>query len=174
MGPLGSNLRASISACTMNSRPPNALARIESPIDVLTEDSTWQRLWLNLESQSWRSLAVIPAGDSSSIEVVHALATVAWHQPGTAVIVADFRTIGLPALTAARQELRRRIDTGERVLIGMNSLEINPTAATIARDADKVLVCVTLGRTLRAQVRNAVREIGVQRCLGSILLREGP
>lgn len=155
----------------MKSGASTALARVENRLDMVAEDLTWQRLWLNLESQSWRSLAVIPVGDASSIDLVHALAAVAWHQRGTSVIVADLRTIGLRTLAAAREELCRRVDGGDRVLIGLNSLEINPTSATIARDADKVVLSVFLGRTLRAHVRNAVRELGVQRCLGSVLIR---
>ncbi len=155
----------------MNSGPTQALAKVDGQLGKFAEDPIWQRLWLNLESQSWRSLAVMPVGDASSIDLVHALAAVAWHQRGTPVIVADLRSIGLPALAAARGELRRRVQNGERVLIGMNSLDTNPTSATIARDADKAVLCVILGRTMRSHVRNAVRELGVQRCLGSILIR---
>ena len=155
----------------MNSGQTHALAKVDGQLGKFAEDPLWQRLWLNLESQSWRSLAVMPVGDASSIDLVHALAAVAWQQRGTPVIVADLRSIGLPALASARGELRRRVQNGERVLIGMNSLDTNPTSATIAREADKALLCVILGQTMRSQVRNAVRELGAQRCLGSILIR---
>ena len=114
---------------------------------------------------------MIPAGDTSSIDLVHGLAAVAWHQRGSQVIVADLRTIALPALAAARMELRRRVEAGERVLIATQSLDRNPTSATLARDADKALLCVLMGKTSRAHVRNAVREIGQHRYIGSIAIR---
>ena len=155
----------------MSNGSTHALARIDAQLDKFANDPIWQRLWLNLESQSWRSLAVIPVGDATSIDVVHALAAVAWHQRGAPVIVADLRSIALPALAAARTELRRRIEHGERVLIGMNSLDVSPTSATLSRDADKAVLCVILGRTTRRHLRNAIRELGSQRCLGSILIR---
>ena len=155
----------------MSSSHSTALAKVEDRLTRFAADPTWQRLWLSLESQNWRSLAIVPAGETSSIDLVHALAAVAWHQRSTSVIVADLRTIGLPTLATAREELRRRVGGGDRVLIGMNSLEVNPTSATIARDADKAVLCVFLGRTSRAQLRDTVRELGIQRCLGSIVIR---
>ena len=147
-----------------------ALAKVERHLSTFAEDPVWQRLWLNLESLSWRSLAIIPAGKGTCIDLVHALAAVAWHQRSTRVIVADLRTLNLPALTAARNEIRRRVDGGERVLICMNSLDQNPTSATIAREADKVVICTYLGVTVRSEVKRLMVEVGAQRCLGSIVV----
>jgi hypothetical protein len=155
----------------MKSGPSTALVRTEHQLDVYAQDPSWQRLWLNLESESWRSLAIVPAGGLSSIELVHGLAAVAWHQRSSTVIVADLRTIGLSALATARGELRRRVDGGERVLIAMQSIDKSAITATIAREADKVLLCVHLGHTSRSQVKDAIRELGTQRSLGSILIR---
>lgn len=150
--------------------PPYALVKVERGLAFFAEDPAWQRFWLNLESLDWRSLAVVPAGDDSSIDLVHGLAAVAWQQRGASVIVADMRMVPLTALRAARDELRRRVEHGERVLIAMRSLAQSPTTSTIAREADKALVCVFAGQSSRAQVRSTIREIGIHRCLGSILI----
>jgi hypothetical protein len=155
----------------MTSSSPAALVRVERNLDVYANDPAWQRIWLNLESENWRSLAVVPTGDLSSARLVHGLAAVAWQQRGTCVIVADLRTVGVPALAAARAELRRRVDDGERILIATQSLEKSPTAVAIAREADKAVLCVALGKTPSAQVRSAIREIGAQQYLGVIVIR---
>jgi len=157
----------------MSNSLSTTLARPEQRLDVYAKDPSWQRLWLSLESASWRSLAVVPTGDTSSIDLVHGLAAVAWHQRSSPVVVADLRTIGLTALANARGELRRRIDSGTRILIAMQSLDKSAIAATLAREADKVLLCVHLEHTYVAQVKNAIRELGAPRFLGSIIIRTG-
>ena len=154
----------------MTQSPPAALAKVEQQIEIVAKNPAWQRLWLNLESERWQTLALIPTDNMSSLDLVHGLASVAWHQRGTRVIVADLRSIGLPSLAAARAELRRRVQSGERVLICMTSLEKNPTTATLARDADKSVLCVYRGQTLKAGVRDALRELSPQKCLGVILV----
>jgi hypothetical protein len=145
--------------------------RAELNLRSCADDPVWQRTWLNLEDENWRSLAVVPTGDRSSLDLVHGLASVAWQQRGTPLVVADLREIGLPALAAARTELRRRAENGERMLIAVSSFERNPTTAALVREADKVIICVYLGHTMRAHVREAIRELGPQRCLGTIILR---
>jgi len=135
------------------------------------EDPAWQRAWLNLEPENWRSLAIVPTGDLCALDVVHGLASVAWQQRGTPLVIADLRQIALQSLAAARAELRRRSAGGERIIIAVNSLETNPTTASLVREVDKAVLCVYLGHTSRSQVKNAIRELGAQRCLGSIVVR---
>ncbi len=147
-----------------------AITTVERRLDVYTQDPSWQRLWICLEPQNWRSLVLVPAGRDSSIDVVNGLAGVAWQQRGGRVIVADLRTISLPALGNARMALRKRIEDGDRILIAISALDVNPTSTAIAREADRAVVCVFAGRAERAQVRSIVRELGPQRCLGSILV----
>jgi hypothetical protein len=155
----------------MNSSPSNALARIEHKLELRSSDPQWQRVWLALESENWRTLAVLPTGGLSALDLVHGLASVAWQQRGNPVIVADLRTIKLAALAAARAELRRRAEGGQRILIAVRSLDESPTSATLARDADKAILCVHQGETLMAHVKKAVKELGAARYLGAILIR---
>jgi hypothetical protein len=57
-------------------------------------------------------------------------------------------------------------------LIATHSLEMNPTTASLLREADKILFCLHAGKTFRGQIRKAVRAVGAQRCLGAILVDE--
>ncbi len=136
------------------------------------KEPEWQRLWLSLEAETWNSVAIVPTGHLSSIELVHGLASVAWQQRGSRIIVADLQAIALPALSAARLELRRRVDAGDRVLIALQSLDSSPTAAAIARDADKVLLCVHVSATTTVSLREAIKQLGRQRLLGAITVRD--
>jgi hypothetical protein len=155
----------------MKSSPSTALARVELKLEVYAEDPSWQRVWLTLEPESWRSLAFIPTGNISALDLVHGLASVAWQQRGNPVIVADLRTITLAALPAVRTETRNRIDSGNRILMAVRSLDESPISATLARDADKAVLCVYPGQTMAAHVRHAIKELGLQRYLGAILIQ---
>jgi hypothetical protein len=132
----------------------------------------WQRIWLTLEAEHWKSLAVIPTGELECIELVHGLAAVAWQQRGARIIVADLRTIGLPTLAAAKAELRRHVDAGTRVMIATRSLDANPITAAIARDADRAVLCVHLGLASTSQISSAVRQLGRQRFLGAVMISQ--
>lgn len=139
---------------------------------LFAEDPAWQRVWLRIESEIWRSLAVIPAGESSSLVIVHGLAAVAWQQQGAKVVVADLRTVPLRVLSAVRGELRQRVNGGERILIAMRSLDRSPATATIAREADKAILCIDSGYTRKMRIREMVGELGRQHLLGTILVHQ--
>ena len=142
-----------------------------SVLKSYADDPEWQRTWLNLETEDWRSLAVVPTGEECSLELVHALASVAWQQTGASLIVADMRAVALRSLAAVKSELRRRTERGERMLVALRSLDKNPTTATLVRELDKAVICVYLEHSSRADVQKTVRELGPQRCLGSIVVR---
>ncbi len=148
-----------------------AIVRSRADTGRYAQDPTWQRTWVEIEALAWRSLAVIPTYVGSSIDTVHGLAEVAWQQRGHSVVVADIRTIALPVMSAIRDELRRRMSSGERILIASRSLRERPAAATIAREADGVILCVALGKATRRSVAEAIREIGKNRIVGTISLR---
>jgi hypothetical protein len=132
-------------------------------------DPAWQRAWLSLEAEDWRSLTVLPTGELSSLDLVHGLASVAWQQRGTPLVIADLREIRLASLAAAKAELRRHIVSGERVLIAVHSVDKNPTTEPLLKESDKTVLCIHKGLTKMSHVKNAVRVVGAQRCLGAIL-----
>jgi hypothetical protein len=154
-----------------NSTATSLSVKLDQRIVAYAEDPSWQRTWLSIEAEPWRSLAVIPTGDLSSLDLVHGLAAISWQQRGMPLVVANLQSIRLSALAATREELRRRMNAGDRILIAAESFDRNPTMATIAREADKAVVCVYLGHSSRTHVRNAIRELGEQRCLGTIIVK---
>lgn len=155
----------------MEQAPKNAIVQVQSDIGRYAQETAWLRTWLAIETIGWNTLAVIPTHEGSSLEAVHGLAAVAWEQRGPPVIVADIRTITLPVLSMVRDELRQRTSKGQRVLIASRSLRENPVAATIAREADAVVLCILLGRTKRQNIVEAIKEIGKDRIIGTISLR---
>lgn len=129
-------------------------------------------MWLSLQGATWRSLAVLSADPSiSSLDVVHGLAAVAWFQCGTSIVVADLRSAMLNVVSSVQEELRLRVQQGEQVLIALGTIDDNPATLPIVREADKVLLCVELGRTKSSQVRDAVQRVGKQRFLGTVLVQ---
>lgn len=152
----------------------NVPVQLDKRLAQYAHDPGWQRIWLNIEAAAWRSLVFLPAGDFQAIDLVHGFAAVGWQQRGTPLVVADLRSIGLATLAAARGEIRRRVDGGDRLLIAAAALDKNPTSATIARDADKSVLCVYAGKSARSQVKAALKELGAQRCLGAIMIRANP
>jgi hypothetical protein len=148
-----------------------AIVRVKTEISPYVQDPTWQRAWLEIEPIAWRSIAVIPVSEGSSLAAVHGLAEVAWQQRGHSVVVADIGSITLPMLSAIRDELRYRVARGERILIAARSVFESPATATIAREADGVVLCVELGKTKRKSVADTIKQIGKNRIIGTISLR---
>jgi hypothetical protein len=150
---------------------PEPITRAKSDVNPYAREPAWLRTWLAIEAMTWRSLALIPTYEGSSLDAVHGLAAVAWEQRGPSVIVADIRTISLSALASVREEIRKRTAKGERLLIASRSLGEDPIAATIAREADAVVLCIAMGKTKRKSVAEIIEEIGKDRILGTISLR---
>jgi hypothetical protein len=69
------------------------------------------------------------------------------------------------------QELQIQIDAGTRLVVALQSIFENPTAAPIAKHTDAVLVCIALGRTRLKEVEETIAAVGRERVLGSIVLR---
>lgn len=155
----------------MQESQTRAIVRANQHISRYSQDPSWQRTWLEIEAIGWRSIAVIPTDDGSSLDAVHALASIAWQQRSQAVVVADIRTIALPALSAVREELRRRTSNGERVLIATGSLSQSPAAATIAREADGIVICIVLGKSKRKSIDSIIKGFGKNKIIGTITLR---
>jgi hypothetical protein len=143
----------------------------ERRLTVCANDTHWQRVWLSVRDVPWRSLAVLSVDSAlSTLDVVHGLAAVAWFQCGTSVVVADLRSAVLNVVSSVQDELRQRMQNGEQVLMALGALDDSPASLAIARDADKVLLCVALGKTKTGRIRDAVQRVGKQRFLGTVLV----
>ncbi len=135
-------------------------------------DPEWQRVWLATQEIPWRSLAILPAtGDLSSWEVARALLDVGTQHRVGPIVVADLRTMTLNQVSPLIDEVQRRVDGGEKVLIALSSVDANPAAAHVAKAADRTLLCVRLGSTPLREAKATIQMIGKERILGMVALR---
>jgi hypothetical protein len=135
------------------------------------DDVRLQRLWLAAERRGWRSLAVVGASNSTDTLPIAALfAQLSWRYRGQPSVVCDLRDLSMRLIDYHIREVHEHIDTGARVVIALRSIFENPTAAPVARDADAVVLCVSLGKTPFRSAEQTIKEIGRERILGSIIL----
>jgi hypothetical protein len=148
--------------------PPGGSA---DPQAGFCENVDLQRLWLGALRQAWRTLAVVPADPGvSPYEVASLIATLGKYH-GHAVSLADLREIRLnrvDAFLAAAQELVAR---GERVVFATSAISKNLAAIPLARGAEGVILCVSLGATPLRSIADTIEQVGKERFLGSMLVR---
>jgi hypothetical protein len=138
----------------------------------LRDDIRMQQLWLATQRREWRSLAVLAAGKTlPTLEVAELIAQLAWRYRGEPSNVCDLRDLSLRLVDYQLREVRAQIDAGGRVIIALRSIFENPTAASVARKADAVVLCVILGETEIKGAEQTIAEVGRDRVLGSIILR---
>jgi hypothetical protein len=137
------------------------------------EDVRLQKLWLATQRRTWRSLAVMAASKAvDTLPIAEMLAQIAWCYRGQPSCVFDLRDVSLRLAEYQIREAQAQVDAGTRVLIALRSVGENPTAALIAREVDAVVLCVQLGRTEMKAAERTIDEIGRDRVLGSIVVRD--
>jgi hypothetical protein len=149
-----------------------SLAHWANDLSRFQNDPDWQRLWLEVRSAEWRSVAVLPADPSvSSLALVHGLVTVGYQHLQSPLIVADLRNLPLPLIERAKSEIRRRVSQGDTVVMALSNSSDNPSSLALARAADTVVVGVLLESTPLGRVREVIRQVGKKRLLGAVALR---
>lgn len=153
--------------------PSQALA-LPSEQPRYWEDVKLQKLWLATQRRTWRSLAVMAASKSvDTLPIAEMLAQIAWCYRGQPSCVFDLRDVSLRLAEYQVREAHAQVESGTRVLVALRSIGENPTAALIAREVDAVVLCVQLGKTELKAAENAIDEIGRDRVIGSIVVRNG-
>ncbi len=136
------------------------------------EDLRLQKLWLSVERREWRSLAVLSAGKSlDTIQVAELIAQLAWRYRGQPSSVCDLRDLSIRLIDYEVQEMRAQVESGMRLVVALRSIFENPTATSIARQTDAVLLCIALGETDLKSAEETIAAVGRDRVLGSIILR---
>ncbi|MGA7123167.1 MAG: hypothetical protein WBY94_23910 [Polyangiaceae bacterium] len=139
------------------------------------DDVRLQRLWLAAERRGWRSLAVVGASNTTDTLPIAALfAQLSWRYRGQPSVVCDLRDLSMRLIDYHIREVHEHVDSGARVVIALRSVFENPTSAPVARDADAVVLCVSLGKTSFRSAEQTIKEIGRERILGSIILGANP
>jgi hypothetical protein len=134
----------------------------------------WQRLWITLQKRSWQALGIIGASagmKSSPMEVGSILADVGWQHLGKPIQTMDLRETPLNLVETRLGELRKNVERGERVFVILSPIADNPSTVAIAPHVDALLLCLVLGMTPLKEAEKTVEEIGRDRFLGSVVLK---
>ena len=137
------------------------------------DDLAMQKLWLATQRRPWRSLAIIAGSKGlSTIEVANLFAKIAWWYRGTPTCVVDLRDTGLRLVEHQLREVASQMQDGQRVIVALRSIFENPTTIEVASVTDAAILCVHLGETKMAAAERTVAEIGRDKFIGSVILRD--
>jgi hypothetical protein len=143
------------------------------PIDVEVsgERADWQRMWLRTKTTAWQTLALVPGDDrASTFEVATLIARLAYDH-GERVRVADVRGLAATQVEAFLAGARWETDQGTRLVFATRSVSDNLATISLARAADCAILCVSLGSTSLASVKDTVEQVGRKHFLGSLLVK---
>lgn len=142
-------------------------------METSLSSAEWERAWQRTQSKPWRTLAVLPADAESSdaaLELAKRLVELG-AEHGEDLDLANFRQIRLKRVASLLDVAEFIVSGGVRLVFATTSIEESPSAAMVARAADCVILCASLGGTRLRAVEDAVEQIGKERFLGSILFR---
>jgi hypothetical protein len=146
------------------------LATLQAP--NVWDDLRLQKLWLAIERRPWRSLAVMGASKSvQTIQIAELLAQLAWRYRGQPSSVCDLRDLSMRLIDYQVEEMRAQVEGGTRLVVSLQSIFENPTAAPIAKQTDAVLLCVALGETHFKEADETIAAVGRDRVVGAMILR---
>lgn len=137
------------------------------------QDLEWQRLWLAIQSRTWRTLALIPAAEGAPVDftpsVAMLLSRTGMIHLGRPVQVADATHVPLNQLTAFFNEVDRSTSQGERLLIALPPASKDAITVQIAQAADAVLLCILNERMSGRAAKRSVKLVGASRFVGSAI-----
>jgi hypothetical protein len=137
-----------------------------------THQADYHRMWLGTQGRAWRTLAVVPADDAvSTYEVARVITRLGLHH-GEQVRLADMRDVRLSRVGAFLEVTQELVRRGQRVVFATRSTSNSLATLPLARAADGVVLCVSIGSTLIAAVKETIDQIGKERFLGSMLVDE--
>jgi len=135
-----------------------------------------ERIWFRTQSREWHTLAIIP----TEVETADAalgmakLIIMLGQQHEEKIGLADFRKIAGARVSAFLQLAEWYVKTGERLVCPTQSIDENPATVAVARAADGVLLCVSLGHTRVRAVEDTIQQIGRDRFIGTVIFRHAP
>ncbi len=130
-----------------------------------------QKIWLSVQGQEWRSLALVPASPKVAVlDLAHAFSAAGLRQRGESIGVADLRDVSLPNVRGHIEVVRWHISRGERVIIALRSCLENAATVPIVRIADCAILCVALGATRVAEASATIEQVGRDRFMGTVIV----
>jgi hypothetical protein len=150
--------------------------------DAPAEDTAWagipslslQQLWFSLQRREWSSLVAVPADRGMSLmDFARPLYDVGRLAMGDKLRLVDARDVKLARTAPLILEMTAggpNRNSGERVLVLIESVLSHPSGVALALAADAALLCVEMGRTSIAAARETLQIVGAQKFLGCIAL----
>jgi hypothetical protein len=152
-----------------SSRSPRSPPRIAHPWDR----AEYQRLWLQMGSRDWRTLAVVPGEEGMSTYDVANLIMVLGVHHGESIGLFDFRDIRMSRVLEVIDGASRQLNSGERLIFATRSIRENLATIPLARATDSSVLCVSIGSTSMGFVAETIAQIGKDRFIGSLVVH-GP
>lgn len=150
-----------------DSSPPSSPE--ETPPPSAAPSPELSRLWFALDRRGWSYLAVVPAHPGApALDAAQALMEAGSPYPEPPLRLVDATGIepaGAPRLV---QEVRRRVEQGERVVVVIDSLLTHPASIPLALAADTALMVITLGETDFGSAQKTLQLVGPERFAGSV------
>ena len=151
--------------------PENAI-ELHSKVEPW-QDSEWQRLWLAVERQPWRSLALVPAGEGASLDftliVALTLSRTGMVHVGSPLQVADATNVSLSQLTAFCNEVSRCTSSGQRLIVALPPVGSSAVPISIAQVTDAAVLCVLADKMTASQSKETIKLVGRNRFIGSAI-----
>jgi hypothetical protein len=133
----------------------------------------WQRLWLATQRRPWTTLALVPIGEDAPTPLLALeLAEVGRRHRGGTIVASDATLVSLSTLQTELDALTERARCAERAIVALPPLLGSPAGLALAQAADAVILCVALGSSAIAEAEQILDEVGRDRVLGSVILRE--
>ena len=142
----------------------------ELDVDGSRDRADWQRMWHRTRSLQWRTLALVPGDDqTSALDVANLIAQLALDH-GESVRVADVRALRSKHVEAFLDGARWETEQGGRIVFATRSAATSLATVPLARAADCVILCVSLGSTSLKSIEDTIEQIGRRSFLGSLLV----
>jgi hypothetical protein len=132
-------------------------------------DRSYQQLWFELRTWSWKSLAVVPTvAGFSELDVAEKLVIVGVANTNRrmSLISAEGATVSDTDRVIAM--IRAAEGRGDRVIVGTDSVIDNPSAAPIIRAVNGTILSVRLGTTEKSDVERSVAAVNRNRVIGLV------
>ncbi len=132
-------------------------------------DRSYQQLWFELRTWSWKSLAVVPTVRGfSELDVAEKLVVVGVANTNRrmSLISAEGATVSDTDRVIAM--IRAAEARGDRVIVGTDSIIDNPSAAPIIRAVNGTILSVRLGTTEKVDVERSIAAVNRNRVIGLV------
>jgi hypothetical protein len=134
-------------------------------------DNDWQRIWFSTRQENWQSLALIPSDHGVDVlRVAEALVAIGRQHGERKVNLLNATNLHLENVQDRIESMTGMTRRGEWVIVAVDPVVENPSAAAIVRAASAALLVVRLGESFLASSRAAIDTIGRERFLGSVVL----